>query len=299
MPNNVNLERLQTFVVAARAPTFAAAARVRGVSVSAVSQQVRALEGELGHQLFERIGRRVRLTVEGRALLDTTAAHLGAIDEAIGALGSRRKAVEGVVTVGSPRTFGHHWLEPRIPALLRAAPALRLRLRFDVPSVLERLLLDGELDLALLVRPPELPGIEGRLVAQEQFVAIAAPGLCGPFDEEALRTQRWLTFAGDRPMHDAWWRATFGKASKPRVDAVCEVPSLEFLLGLVARGVGLAVLPDYLVAPAIARKAVFALPVVAKKAAKNGLFLAWRSSTILSARFEAVRLALSPPDKGS
>ena len=158
--------------------------------------------------------------------------------------------------------------------------------------MLERLLLDGELSLALLARPPELPGIEGRLIAHEQYVAVSAPGLRGPFDEASLRSLRWLTFAGDRPMHDAWWRASFGRASKPRVDAVCEVPSLEFLLGLVARGVGVAVLPDYLVASSITRKVVVEMPVAARKAAKNGMFLAWRSSTVLSARFEAVRDAL-------
>jgi len=73
---------------------------------------------------------------------------------------------------------------------------------------------------------------------------------------------------------------------------VCEVPSLEFLLGLVGRGVGVAVLPDYLTASSIARKVVVAIPVAARKAAKNGMFLAWRSSTVLSARFEAVRDAL-------
>lgn len=293
MLNSVNLERLQTFVVAGRAATFADAAKQRGVSVSAVSQQVRALEGEVGHALFERIGRRVRLTEEGRALLDTASAHLSAISDAISGLGARRASLRGVITLGTARSFGHEWLEPRLPKLLAAAPELRLLLRFDVPSVLERALLDAELDLAIFARPPELPGIEGQLLTHETLLAVAPPTLpCRDLDEASARALRWITFAADRPMHDTWWKATFGRGSKPATEAVVQVPSLEFQLAFVKRGVGVAVLPDYLVREALARGEVKRLPLQPKKPARNALFLAWRRSTVTSARFEAVRAAL-------
>jgi DNA-binding transcriptional LysR family regulator len=296
MLNNLNLERLHTFVLAARAPTFAAAAAQRGVSVSAVSQQVRALEGELGHALFERVGRRVRLTEEGRALLEVAATHLSAIEEAVSSLGRRHRALVGWVNLGSPRTFGQFWLGPRLSGLLRRAPGLRLRLRFEVPSVLERALLDGALDLALLARPSELPGLESQTLAQETFVAVTAPGPARrPLDEEAARALPWLLFSGDRPMHDAWWRASFGRRSRPQVDAVCEVPALELMLDLVQRGVGVAVLPDYLVRPALDRRNVKLLEVAAQRAAKSSLFLAWRRHVVRTARFEAVRQSLLEP----
>ncbi|PZR18615.1 MAG: LysR family transcriptional regulator [Archangium gephyra] len=293
MLNSVNLERLQTFVVAARSSTFAEAAKLRGVSVSAVSQQVRALEGEVGLALFERIGRRVRLTDEGRSLLDTAAVHLSAIFDAIGEVGARRSSLRGLVTLGTPRTFGHEWLEPRLPKLLARAPQLRLSLRFEVPSLLERALLDGALDLAIFARPPELPGIEGRLLTRETLVAVAPPKLpCRDLDEAAARALPWVTFASDRPMHDTWWRATFGRNSKPATEAVVQVPSLEFQLALVKRGVGVAVLPDYLVRTSLQRNEVKELPLQPGKPARNAIFLAWRRGTVTSARFEAVRDAL-------
>lgn len=296
MLHNVNLERLHTFVTAARAQTFAAAAKERGVSLSAISQQVRALEGELGHELFERIGRRVRLTAEGRALLEATIQHLEAIGEAVGALGRARTVVEGVVCLGSPRTFGQRWLEPRLPALLAAAPRLRLVLRFDVPSSLERRLVDGELDLAVLVRPPELGGVEAEIIAQERFVAVCAPTMSrSHLAEQQVFGLKWLTFDGDQPMHDVWWRATFGRRSNSKVRPVCEVPSLELMLALVVRGVGAAVLPDYLVASALKKGEVSLLPLQPKRPAGNSIFLAWRRSAVHSARFQAVREALTGP----
>lgn len=292
MLNSVNLERLQTFVVAARSTTFAEAARQRGVSVSAVSQQVRALEGELGQALFERVGRRVRLTSEGRGLLDVAAVHLGAIADAVATLGARRSAVEGVVTIGSPRTFGQWWLTPRLPPLLEAAPGLRLELRFDVPTVLERALVDGGHDLVILARPPELPSVDATILAQEEFLAVTRHPPRGALDEAAARRLRWIVFAKDRPMHDAWWRACFGRASRPNVEPVVEAPALEVMLALATRGVGAVVLPDYFVEPALERCEVHRLPVVAKRPARSSLFLAWRKNTVRTARLEAVRHAL-------
>ena len=296
MLNNLNLERLQTFVVAAQAATFAEAARQRGVSVSAVSQQVRGLEAQLGERLFERVGRRVRLTAEGRALLDAAARHLGELDEAVRRLSRARTEVEGLVSVGSPRTFGEAWLVPRLPPLLAAHPGLTIKVDLQVPSVLERRLAEGALDLAILVRPTEQAGLVGRVLAQERFVAVAAPRLIakwGPAVSEAMLAElRWLIFDRDRPMHEWWWRATFGHRAPPTA-VVAEVPSLEVLAGLAEQAVGPVVLPDYLVAPQLAGGRLAVVPVAPRRPAVNSLFLAWRRSVVETARLVAVKAALS------
>jgi DNA-binding transcriptional LysR family regulator len=296
MLHSINLERLHTFVIAARAPSFAAAARQRALSVSAISQQVRALEGELGHALFERIGRRVRLTPEGRHLLEVAQTHLGAIDEAVESLGSRRTTIAGRVALGCPRTFGQHWLAPRVPPLLARAPGLQLQLTFEVPSALERRLVDGALDLAVLARMPEAPALHSELLTHETFVAVVATGTrLGTLDEAGARKLRWVVFAEDRPMHDAWWKATFGSKRSSEVAAVVEAPALEWMLELVVRGVGAAVLPDYLVDAALARREVKRVPVVARRPARSALHLAWRRGTVPTARLQAVLEAVKAP----
>ncbi|MCA2980442.1 MAG: LysR family transcriptional regulator [Myxococcaceae bacterium] len=294
--NNVNLERLNTFVVAALAPTFSEAARRRSLSVSAISQQVRALEGELGHPLFERLGRRVRLTAEGRQLLDVVRTHLGAIDEAISQLGERKRVVAGRVTVGCPRTFGQHWLMPRLAPLLARAPGLSLKFVFAVPSVLESQLLGGELDLAVLTRPPEAAALESEVLTYEAFVAVAAAkARFGALDEASARRLSWVVFAEDRPMHEAWWSATFGAQRRGDVNVVVEAASLEWMLELVVRGVGVAVLPDYLVAPALARRALKRLPLRPRRAERSAIHVAWRRGVVPTARLNAVRDAIASP----
>jgi DNA-binding transcriptional LysR family regulator len=284
MLNNINLERLNTFVIAARAPSFSVAARLRSISVSAISQQVRALEGELGHALFERIGRRVRLTAEGHQLLDVAQTHLEAIDEAISQLGERKQMVAGRVTVGCPRTFGQHWLVPRMAPLLARAPELSLQFVFAVPSVLEGRLLEGDLDLAVLTR------------AHETFVAVVATGArLSALNEAAAQRLRWVVFAEDRPMHDAWWRATFGAQRRADVNVVVEAASLEWMLELVVRGVGAAVLPDYLVEHALARREVKRLPLEPRKPERSAIHLAWRRGVVPTARLNVVREAITSP----
>jgi DNA-binding transcriptional LysR family regulator len=297
----VDYELLRTFVAAAAARTFSEAARRRFVTVSAVSQQVKTLEVQLGVPLFDRLGRRVRLTDAGRdlqAALQTQFAH---IEEALEAAASARGLVRGRLTLGAPRTFGRFWLRPRLPPLLRQHPELRVTVQFDVPSVLERRLADGALDLAILVREPELPGIDSAPLYTETFLAVAAPSYVSlrgaPRIPADFRAHRYLVFDGALAMHAPWWRATFGPRTPLPADIVCEVASLEEMLALAEAGVGIAVLPDYQLEEPIAAGRVRPLappPRSAARPARNTIFLAWRRNAADSARLRAARTALGP-----
>jgi DNA-binding transcriptional LysR family regulator len=303
---HVSYDLLRTFLVAAEAGTFAGAARQRRVSVSAISQGVRTLEAQLGFPLFERMGRRVRLTRVGAALLPTLKAEFARIDEALAGAAEDVARVRGRVVLGSPRTFGRHWLRPRLPALLAAHESLQVDVVFDVPSVLERRLAEGTLDLAILVRPAELAGVATVPLARETFLAVGAPAYLEhrghPRTVADFQAARWAVFDPDLPMHAPWWRASFGpKAALPR-QVVCQVASLEELLALAEVGVALTVLPDYLVAPSVeARRLVVLEPAAGQYArqrpAGNTIFLAWREGVAESARLRAVREALrsEPP----
>jgi DNA-binding transcriptional LysR family regulator len=288
----VNYELLRTFVTAAHARTFAEAAATRRVTTSAVSQQVKTLEVQLGAALFERLGRRVRLTDAGRALAATLRLELGRIEEALEAARAAQAQVSGRVAIGSPRTFGRYWLRPRLPALLRAHPALQLSVTFDVPSVLERRLVEGTLDLAVLARAPELPAIQASRLAVETFVAVGPPRTRASGLDALLRL-RWVAFDEDLAMLAPWWRASVGRRARlPQV--VCHIASLEEMLSLVEEAGLCAVLPDYHVAAALAARRVVALdPPEGKRPVRNPIYLASRRGAVDTARLLAVREALA------
>src|SRR5437764_8422119 len=220
---------LRTFVQAAQLGTFAAVAAARRVSVSAISQQIRALEARLGVPLFERAGRRVHVTAAGRALAATLRDRLAAIDDAVDALIADHAQVRGRVAIGAPRSFARHWLIPRLP--FRRYPELQLVLAFDVPSVLEAGLAAGTLDLAILTRPAHSPAIVTTPIATETFVAVSA-GL-RPRTLDEFQRAPWIVFDRDLAMHAPWWRATFGRRAALPQTIVAEASELEAMLALV------------------------------------------------------------------
>jgi DNA-binding transcriptional LysR family regulator len=292
----INLELLRTFVVAAESPTFSAAARARFVTKSAVSQQMKTLEGQLGVPLFERVGRRVRVTAGGGDLAAVLRRELQVIDEALDAAASDQRGVRGLVRIGAPRPFSRLWLRPRLARLLGEHAGLRAHVSFGSPSDLEKRLVASELELAILVRKPRSTLLEARPIFLETFEAYASKAYLRahgvPTSAGAFAAHRFIAFDEDLPMQSDWWRACFG-AAPARGEVVCHVASLEEMLALAEAGVGIAVLPTYFVAAAAGASALVPIrPKGRRPRAGNQIFLAWRRQVVPTARFTTSRAAL-------
>lgn len=293
----INQELLRTFVIAAGSATFGEAARRRHVTKSAISQQIKALEAQLGLPLFERVGRHARLTEAGRGLAQTLGRCLQDIDDALEAAVAGSRGVEGEIRIGAPRPFCRAWLRPRLARLLAEHPGLRATVAFGSPTELERGLVERALDLAVLVREAELPGVETAHVFTETFAAYASPWYLRargrPTTAEGFSTHRLIVFDDDLPMHAPWWRATFGPRAARRGEIVARVASLDEMLALAEAGLGIAVLPSYFAAESLARGRVVELQVPTRRApARNRIHLAWRRSAVPTARLETVREGL-------
>jgi DNA-binding transcriptional LysR family regulator len=289
----INHELLRTFLAAARTRTFGEAAAQRRVTKSAISQQVKALEAQLGVPLFERVGRAARPTPAGARLADVLERELAAIDDALVALTAEHAEIAGELRLGAPRPFARAWLPPRLAPLLRAHPALRVRIVFGVPSELERALVQGQLDLAILSRAPESPLVAHRAIATETFHAYAAPAYLAahgtPQTLADIRAARFIDFDDDLPMHAPFWRAAFGARTPVGGEIVCRVASLDEMLALAEQGLGVVVLPDYFARGSKILKEL----EISREPAKNALTLAWRKGAVESARLLAARDALS------
>lgn len=292
-----NHEALWTLWEVSRAGTYAAAAARLGITASAVGQQLKALEQRLGVALFERVGRRARLTPIGMALIERLGEHLPALDAAIEEAAEAHRAVRGDVSLGGPWPFCRFWLRPRLPALLERYPELHLNVRFEVSSLLTRRLLGGELDLAIVGTLPEAQGLELRPVAQEGFLAVASPGYLRrhgtPRSARDFASHRFIAFDADLAMLAPWWRAAFGPREPLPAQVVCRVTNLDEMLALAEAGCGITVLPDYLVEPALGAGRIIAIePESGRRSLhrpRGTLWLAWRRAAAPTARFLAVR----------
>lgn len=296
--SEANLELLRTFVMAEAAPTLSAAAAIRRVTKSAVSQQVKTLEAQLGVTLFERVGRNVRPTDAARALAASLRSAFAIIDDSVDAARERQGTVRGVVRIGAPRPFASFWLRPRLAALLAAHRDLVAEVTFGVPTELERRLVAGDLDLAIMVRGPEASSIETSPLFVETFDAYASPSyvkeIGAPRSADDFAEHRFVVFDEDLPMHAAWWRATFGARAPLQGKIACRVASLDEMRALAIASAGIAVLPDYFVESALAAKELVTVtPRTRKTIAKNPIVLAWRRGIAETARLRATREALA------
>jgi LysR family glycine cleavage system transcriptional activator len=105
---------------------FSLAAQSLGMTQSAVSQQVSALEASLGRPLFKRMHRGVRLTEAGAVLLDAVGRSLDGIADALAAL--RQEAARPTLTIATDFGFASFWLMPRLHALSAALPGVEVRI---------------------------------------------------------------------------------------------------------------------------------------------------------------------------
>src|SRR5689334_18893067 len=122
------LDQMETFVRVVETGSLSRAARVRSLSLPAVSRQLRALERDLGHALIIRSTRSLRLTEAGQRWFENCVRILADLEQARVDISSA-STPRGVLTVSVPVTFGQVHVMPRIHALLARYRDLSINLR--------------------------------------------------------------------------------------------------------------------------------------------------------------------------
>ncbi|MER5631629.1 LysR family transcriptional regulator [Streptomyces nitrosporeus] len=264
--------RLVYFEAVARHEHVTRAAHELGVPQSTLSRAMVRLEQDLGVALFARRGRTVQLTPAGRTFLGSAERALAEVEKAADAVRADADAATGKVAFGFLHTMGSE----TVPALIRAFRADHPRVRFQLvqnygEAMLERLRAGG-LDLCLTSPVPDAPGLVARRLDEQRLRLVV------PEDHRLARRRRVrLAEAADetfvtlepgyglrRITDDLCAEAGFA----PRV--AFEGEEAETLRGLVAAGLGVALLPP----PAVARPGVVELAVTAPRAVRE-IGLAW------------------------
>ena len=242
-----------SFVRAAEAHSFTRAARILGLTPSAVSKSVSGLERELGVRLFNRSPREVSLTAEGEDFFARCRDLVHDMEDARALVGGAGSEPKGLVRICAPITFGEYVLARALPDFLSALPNLRVELvltdRF--PDLVEE-----RFDLA--VRVGEVP--DSRLIARpilsRPFVTTASKGYLRkhgvPKSPSDLSTHNCLGYLLASTGRTRTW--TFEHDDeKHLIQPAGSVSSghASVLLGLAKAGVGIIHTPPYLVSDAI------------------------------------------------
>jgi DNA-binding transcriptional LysR family regulator len=245
------LDTLRTFVAVAEKASFAEAARVLGVSPTAVSRGIASLEESLGATLLRRTTRSVALTPEGEAYLERCRHVLEELDDAARALRGDKAEPRGLLIVTAPVVFGRMHMLPVIERLLRAHPALDARLMLTDRVV--RLVEEG-VDVAVRIAELADSALHAVQIALVRRVLVASPDyLAGrgvPKDVSELRNHDLIAF--DNFTRNGEWR--FGPANQIAVK--CEprllTNSVETAVDATISGLGITRVLNYQVAHHIA-----------------------------------------------
>ena len=235
------LRELNTFVAVARHGTFAAAGQQVGLTQSAVSAQMRVLEQGLGVRLFERSGRAAVLNASGQHALPLAEQMLGLYAQM--ALPTSAAEWQGELKVGAIATLQTGLLPEALPCFRAAAPRVELKL---VPGVSLNLLSQidaGELDLALLIKPPfELPKELLQIsLAREPFVLITPLSVTADDPLQILVEQPFVRY--DRRSFGGRRVNRFLREQRLTVQEALELDELEAIVRMVECGLGVSLIP--------------------------------------------------------
>jgi DNA-binding transcriptional LysR family regulator len=260
----MDLHLLRSFREVAREGSFTAAAKNLLLTQPAVSQQVKALEKEVGERLLDRDGRTVTLTPAGTVLLEAADRVFALIEDAMRRVKETRTSDAGTVTIACGDTVALYLLPPVLSEFRARFPKADVAVRNHGSRDVMALLLSGGADLGVATAPAHLdPALESAPLLEERM-CLALP----PRHPRAAKGPATLAdLAGEPAVLLAKPSVTRSLIDRGLRDAGVELRTamesgnLEVVKAYVARGIGLSFLPEMAVTEEDRRRmAIHAVP---------------------------------------
>ena len=241
------LSAMQAFCKVARTNSFSDAAREMGLSKAVVSRRVGELEDSLGIRLLNRTTRRVSLTDAGLAYLVRSQRILDDLNELQETTRSLSETPTGLLRVTAPDTFGQVKIASLLKRFLRQHPNVSVQL--DLTNRYVDIVEEG-FDLAIRIGKLKDSSLFSRKILRSRVYACASPAYIEEFGEPALPSDlephTCITYK-DRSLRFDW---RFKKGTQEFIVSVADrvqVNSYDAAYRMVRDGLGIALLPDYLI----------------------------------------------------
>lgn len=264
-----SLSLLQAFEAAARTRSITAAAQELSLTQSAVSRQIRALEDQLGLELFHREKQSIRLTPGGQSYVREIREALHKISQA--SMNLRANPGGGTLSLAILPTFGTRWLAPRLPEFLSANPGITINLvtrltQFDFST--------EAVDAAIHFGAPDWPGCDCAHLRGEHVVPACSPALAEQFRFARLADLRSAPLLHLTSRPDAWEK--FFERNGIATQGVHGMLFDQFATAAQAAmvGLGIALLPEFLIEDEIASGRLV-VPLAARMRSDEAYYLCW------------------------
>ena len=294
---DVHPKLLRTFLAVERGRNITRAAREVHLAQSSVSDQLQALEAELGAALFTRTRHGLVLTAAGETLKSYAEEILALTDEARAAVDETVDQAPRQVTIGALETIAAAKLPRWLSAFQSDHPEVDVQLKVAGSGELLRGLEDGGIDVTFCFDTGDRDGrFSRRAVSAEPLVLVAPPGRQPTPADGGLAALAATRFVATEVgcVYRRMFDDAFAEAGVATPKIAVEAGSIRAIARLVAAGVGLALVPRLAVADALDRGEIVEIPWPAPARAAS-LVLMWRSRRV---RPPALKLLLAAARDG-
>lgn len=244
--DRINVGWLRNFLEVARAEHLGRAAEVLQTDQSTVSRKITRLEDELEVQLFERVGRSVRLTQAGSRFVPRVERLLRDVREAVLDAHGAVSSETGEVRIGFLHTVGARWLPERLARFRELHPGVRFTLEEGTSADIARSVLAGDLDLGIVGPPPAgLPELSTTPLFRET-VAVVVPRAHRLAGREGCSLSELAAEPLILPRSRSGLRKIIDDAvarAGVEIDVAYEGDDFTIVQGLVEAGLGASLLP--------------------------------------------------------
>ncbi|MBM4417646.1 MAG: LysR family transcriptional regulator [Chloroflexi bacterium] len=276
--------QLEVFVAVARYGTVGRAAETLNLTQPAATWRLQALERDLGTQLFTRTARGMRLSESGRATLPYAERAVRATHEMRAAIAAAARGAAGRLQIGCAPAIGVYMLPEALVQFRARQPDVSVAVRTGHSEEILSLVLSGDVRVGL-VRNLRHADISSRLLAEDDLVLAAHPG--HPFARRSgvtaaeVREEGLILFDRTSSFYEMT-QALFARAGiLPRI--AMEMDSVEGAKMMVAKGLGIAILPAMAISRELADARLVRLPIDDAPAIRRQVYAIWRTDEPLTA----------------
>ncbi len=252
----MTLDQLRIFIAVAEREHVTRAARALGLTQSAVSSAIAALEARHDTRLFDRVGRHIELTAAGRLFLDEARGVLARAHAAELVLSELGSLGRGTLNVHASQTIASYWLPAQLVRFREAYPRIEVRLAAANTETVARAVLEGSADLGFVEGAVKIPALASVEVGADRLVLVV--GAAHPLARRKrvglaeLAGAAWVVReAGSGTRSEVEAALTAMKLPVHAREIALELPSNEAVRAAVEAGAGVAGLSDLVAAPGL------------------------------------------------
>ncbi|HTV75610.1 MAG TPA: LysR family transcriptional regulator [Candidatus Baltobacteraceae bacterium] len=259
----MQIESLKMFCDLAESESFTKAAQINGVTQSAVSQQINALERTFKSLLIERSKKRFRLTREGQTLYDYSKQIIQTYESLHSKLQDLKDIISGTIRVATIYSIGLHDLPPYIKRFMTSYPTVNIHVEYRRANQVYEDVLSNVVDLGLIAYPAKDAKLEIVPLRKEPLVVICHPQ--HPFAKQrsvklkSLAEQKIIGFEPDIPTRKALDKIL--KQHGVEVRHAMEFDNVETVKRAVEIDAGISIVPLGTVGQEISKQTLAALPI--------------------------------------